>query len=125
MSNNNIVVFSGHIVDRPQRQVPRFPSSIVPQVSQAIQEALATINAYTGYAAAAAGSDILFHEAMQARKWRTHVVLPFAPATFVASSVDIGPDGDWVKRFYQVLEQANIISLARWTAQDPNGGGGL
>src|SRR6202011_6183393 len=55
-----VVVFVGHMIDRPDRKSPRFPRSLEPLVASAIRERLRQIDGRIGYASAACGSDILF-----------------------------------------------------------------
>jgi hypothetical protein len=112
----SVVVFSGHMVDRPNRaKGKRFPSSMAEQVKQQIRERLDKLDARFGFSAAAAGGDILFLEAMQERGAQTVVVLPYDRDQFIKSSVDLDPDADWITRFEQVLQRAKtaiIVSSA-------------
>jgi len=106
-----IVVFAGHMIDSPARARPRFPPSIEAAVAEAIERELAAIDARIGYASAANGSDILFLEALQKRGGETNVVLPFAEADFVATSV--APAGErWTERFRSVKEGANTLTYS-------------
>jgi hypothetical protein len=112
----SVVVFSGHMVDRPNRtKGKRFPSTMADQVKQQIRERLDRVDARFGFSAAAAGGDILFLEAMQERGAQTVVVLPYDREEFIKSSVDLDPDADWVARFDRVLQGAKtaiIVSSA-------------
>jgi len=102
----SVVVFTGHMVDRPQRRTPRFPPQLEPAVKEAIRERLKKLNAGFGYASAACGSDILFHEVMLEMKGETHVVLPFDRESFIKGSVDIIRGADWAERCASVIAQA-------------------
>jgi len=102
----SVVVFAGHMIDRPDRQIPRFPPQIEQAVKNAVRERLKELNAGFAYASAACGSDILFHEAMLEAKGETHVVLPYEKERFIRDCVDIIPGGDWVKRCERVTAQA-------------------
>jgi hypothetical protein len=93
-----------------------------PAVAAAIAARLEQLNATVGYAAAACGADILFHEAMLARGGVIHVILPFAPEAFVDASVLPTGGEPWRQRFYRLLEQAADITIAKWQPVDPNGG---
>lgn len=99
----NVVVFVGHMIDRPGRPSPRFPPQLESAVFAAIQSRLKKLDAGFGYAAAACGSDILFHEAMLGRGGEIHVGLPYNRKDFVTDSVDIVPGADWPARFNRVL----------------------
>lgn len=98
------VIFTGHMIDLPGRPEPRFPPALEEEAAAAIRNALAEAMAHMpaekiGYASAARGGDILFHE--QARKlgFRTVIVLPFAPALFETTSIAGVAEGEWVERF--------------------------
>ncbi|MFS8085699.1 MAG: TRAFs-binding domain-containing protein, partial [Acidobacteriota bacterium] len=55
-----VVVFSGHMIDSPDRLTPRFPPELEDSVRDAIRERLEEIKPGFGFASAASGSDILF-----------------------------------------------------------------
>jgi class 3 adenylate cyclase len=110
----NVVVFVGHMIDRDNRPVPRFPPLLERAVDRAMRDRLTRLNARIGYSSAACGSDILFLEAVQDlgnKNSETHVVLPYDRKLFVQDSVDIGP-GHWKERFYNVLKKADEILTA-------------
>jgi class 3 adenylate cyclase len=107
-----VAVFVGHMVDRPGRATPRFPSAIEPAVYRAIQERLRKIDARVGYASAACGCDILFHEAVQEGDGEINVMLPYDQDLFVRDSVDIIPGAQWGERFARVLGRAVQVVMA-------------
>lgn len=104
-----VLLFSGHMVDKPDRPEPRFPSSAVPAAADRIAAALDSLQAGPGDLAlsqAAAGGDILFLEACQQRGVDCHVLLPFPAPEFVDRSVRPSADGDsWSHRFDAVLQR--------------------
>ncbi len=102
----SVVVFAGHMIDRDDRTVPRFPASLEPIVKNAIRQGLRKVNAGFGYASGACGSDILFHEVMLERKGESYVILPYEKERFIKDSVAIARDGDWVNRLARVIAQA-------------------
>ncbi|MGZ8847134.1 MAG: TRAFs-binding domain-containing protein [Pyrinomonadaceae bacterium] len=106
-----VVVFSGHLIDRPDRRPSRFPAQIEPAVRKAIRDRLEKMNAGFGYASAGCGSDILFLETLRELGGETHIVLPYAKEQFIKDSVDIVP-GNWRERFKQVLKSANTVIVA-------------
>ncbi len=55
-----VLVFAGHMVDRPDRRTPRFPSELEPAVAKEIQRRIEIFKPGFGFASAACGSDILF-----------------------------------------------------------------
>ncbi len=102
----SVVVFAGHMVDRPDREIPRFPPQLEQAVKDAIRLRLKKLNAGFGYASAACGSDILFHEVILEMKGENHVVLPYEKELFMKDSVDIVGGADWVGRCERVIAQA-------------------
>ena len=106
-----IVVFAGHLVDRPARATPRFPAPLEPAVRDAIKSHLKKIAPGFGYASAACGSDILFFEALLEGGAEAHVVLPYEKQQFIKDSVAFA-NSDWVNRFERVLERATTVTTA-------------
>ncbi len=102
----SVVVFAGHMVDRDERTIPRFPPRLEPIVKDVIQQCLSKVNAGFGYASGACGSDILFHEVMLEMKGETYVILPYEKERFIRDSVEIVPGSDWRKRLEKVIAQA-------------------
>jgi class 3 adenylate cyclase/tetratricopeptide (TPR) repeat protein len=106
-----LVVFSGHMIDAPDRRVPRFPLEKEGEIKTLLERQLAAMNAGIGFSSAASGSDILFLEAMLSRGGVIHLVLPWPAEEFVKTSVAIAGDGGWVERFHKVLDQAASIRV--------------
>lgn len=106
-----VIAFSGHMIDRPDRASPRFPANLEAAVAAALRDAIARLGPAVGYAQAACGGDILFLEAMQAAGWQTQIVLPFPCAAFIETSVRFAGAG-WVARFERVTEQATRVVVA-------------
>ena len=103
-----VVVFVGHMLDRPDRAVPRFPPSLEAAVRRQIVGQLDALDARIGYSSAACGSDLLFVEAMQQRGAEVNILLPYASDDFVRASVAFGGP-DWVRRFHAALERATSV----------------
>lgn len=99
-----VLLFSGHMVDAPDRAAPRFPLDKEPIAARKIAEALAELGAGAEDLAlcqGAAGGDLLFLEACQQRGVRCQVQLPFAEPEFIQRSVVPSAGGDkWSERFY-------------------------
>ena len=106
-----LVIFSGHMIDAPERQIPRFPTEKEESIRELLVKQLDSMNAGIGFASAACGSDILFHEAMLVRGGAIHVVLPWPADEFVKTSVDLDGKGTWVKRFENVLARASSVRI--------------
>ncbi|HEX8137972.1 MAG TPA: TRAFs-binding domain-containing protein [Pyrinomonadaceae bacterium] len=108
----SVVVFAGHMIDRPERMRPRFPPQLERRLQAAIAGRLKRLNAGVGYASAACGSDILFLETLQEMGGETHVVLPYNQKQFIEDSVEIVPQTDWGARFEQVLRRSTDVLVA-------------
>jgi class 3 adenylate cyclase len=102
----SIVVFAGHMIDRPDREVPRFPPQLEPAVGRAIRQRLEELGAGFGFASAACGADILFHEAILDMKGESHVVLPFREDLFIKESVGFISGTNWIERYERVVARA-------------------
>jgi len=106
-----VLVFTGHMVDRPNRPSPRFPPLLEPVVRDEIRAYLDRFAPAAAYGSAACGADILCLEAMLERGAEVNVVLPFPPDQFRATSVDLVPGGDWSSRFDRVLASASSLTV--------------
>lgn len=106
-----VVAFSGHMIDRPDREMPRFPPTLEAAVAAALRVRIDALGPAIGYAQAACGADILFLEAMHAAKMQTQIVLPFATPDFIETSVRFAGEG-WVRRFERVLAAATRVVIA-------------
>ncbi len=113
----SVVVFTGHMIDRPEREVPRFPPQVENAVKSAVRQRLEEVNAGFGYASAACGSDILFHEVILERKGESHVVLPYERQLFMEDSVDITSNSEWVTRCNAVFAGAIEVQEASKRSQ--------
>ena len=113
----SVVMFVGHMVDQPDRQVPRFPPQLEGAVKEAIRSKLRQFEPQFGYASGACGSDILFHEAMLERNGESHVVLPYEKEFFAKDSVELVDSGDWNSRFERIMGRAVEIQEASKRSQ--------
>jgi tetratricopeptide (TPR) repeat protein len=112
-----VVLFSGHMVDLPDRKTPRFPADKEAAAAQSIGGALDRLGAGPedlAFCQAAAGGDLLFLEACQKRGVRCKVLLPFDEPEFVEKSIVTSAGGDkWRDRFYamkaKLLEPIRIM----------------
>jgi class 3 adenylate cyclase len=106
----NVVIFSGHMLDAPNRPRPRFPATLIPVVAKEIKERLHLCDAQIGISSAACGSDLLFIEAMIERGAEIHVVLPWRKEEFLRTSVAINDDPYWTERFEQLLGDVTSVT---------------
>jgi tetratricopeptide (TPR) repeat protein len=99
-----VLLFSGHMIDAPDREIPRFPADKEDIAAQAIGAALDRLGASSedlAFSQAAAGGDLLFIEACQRRGVRCQVVLPFIEPEFIQLSILPSAGGEkWRDRFY-------------------------
>jgi len=106
-SPRQAILFTGHMVDAPDRPLPRFPSALVPAAARRIEAALAEIDAGPrdrAFTQGAAGGDLLFAEACLARGVPLGLLLPLAEPEFVAASLLPVEDGAaWHARFRAVV----------------------
>lgn len=119
----SVVVFTGHLLDSPDRQAaggpPRFPNHppLVAAVAAAVRDRLDALNAKVGFCSLGCGADILFAEVMLERKAELHVVLPCNTRDFLRTSVDFGQDGpdwqEWRMRFDRIIQQVRAASKER------------
>ena len=122
-----VVLFSGHMIDSPDRSEPRFPESSVPEVRQRLVELLSTSDSVIGITSAACGADLVFLDVLAdelAGRSEAHVVLPFGRAEFRQLSVE--PAGEqWTQQFDQVCQRADhagrlqVLSPKKWGAVPP------
>ena len=85
-----VLLFSGHMVDAPDRASPRFPEHLVERAAQRIDEVLQGLEVGADDLAltqGACGGDLLFTEACQARGARVSWMQPFAEPDFIRASV--------------------------------------
>jgi class 3 adenylate cyclase len=108
----SVILFAGHMVDRPDRSEPRFPADLESAVAKAIRDRIEDLKPGFGFSSAACGSDILFLEAMLERGAEVSIVLPYNREEFVRDSVDFVPNSNWLDRFGRVVERANHVIIA-------------
>ena len=121
------ILFSGHMIDKPDRPSPRFPASKEVKAAQAIEKALkATLvkenatrshnsskdvaAAVKAIAAAANGGDILFHEACIRLRIPSEIWLGIPADAFQQTSVAAaGPI--WISRYRTLLQKLPVRIL--------------
>ena len=99
-----VFIFSGHMIDAPGREEPRFPPDKEKIAAAAIAAKLDELKAGQGdlaFCGGACGGDMLFAEACLERGVRLDVRLPFDEPTFLQNSVAFAGDS-WVDRYYKM-----------------------
>ena len=103
------LLFTGHMVDAPDRAQPRFPATHVDAAARRIGAALDEIGAGPEDLAltqGAAGGDLLFAEACLARGVPLRLLLPLTQREFAAASLLPVVDGAaWHARFRAVVDR--------------------
>ncbi|HTO78326.1 MAG TPA: hypothetical protein VMJ31_00970 [Methylocystis sp.] len=114
-----VALFSGHMIDAPGREVPRFPADKEPIAAGAIGRALDDAGLGAGdlcICGGACGGDLLFAEAALARGAKLELYIPFEESKFLEKSVTFA-DAGWRERFFAAKTRAtlHILPLERET----------
>jgi hypothetical protein len=118
-----VVLFSGHMIDAPGREKPRFPPEKEPIAAEAIAAALADLGAGPddfALCGGACGGDLLFAEAALARGAPLELYIPFEEPAFLEKSVDFA-DRDWRARFFAAKARAALHVAPRELGPAPEG----
>jgi hypothetical protein len=103
-----VALFSGHMIDAPGREKPRFPPDKEPVAARAIAATLADLAvgpADLAICGGASGGDLLFAEAALACGARLELYIPFDEPAFLEKSVDFA-DRDWRARYFAAKASA-------------------
>jgi hypothetical protein len=104
-----VLVYTGHMIDAPEREQPRFTPQMESVMRAKIHARLKQIKPVAAYGSAACGADILCLECVQELGGELHIVLPFPVEPFRAVSVAFLSEGHWGERFEKLLESANEV----------------
>jgi hypothetical protein len=100
-----VIIFTGHMIDAPERPKPRFPAACEEKAREAIRAALKPLagdpETTLGLAGGACGGDILFHEECSKLSVRTRLRLTLPPGPFLARSVAHAGE-NWIRRFHDL-----------------------
>jgi hypothetical protein len=118
------LLFTGHMVDLPNRPRARFPPEMETAASREIAAAIdrqlehVGVSEVVAISSLARGGDILFQEHAVARHLASYIVLPFEPQVFLKKSVLGVPTGDWEARFWHIwnrtsCEQREVFTSLR------------
>ncbi len=114
-----VIVFAGHMLDRSDRQYPRFPATLSNAVGNTIRKWVAEHVGRFGFSSAACGGDILFQEALKDTGAERYIILPFPEEVFKVESVNFAEAGAWENRFEAVLKgTSRIIRASRTPLRD-------
>jgi tetratricopeptide (TPR) repeat protein len=105
-----VIVFSGHMIDKPGRAEERFPPRKEGIVRERIAKQLENWNVGAGDLAicgGARGGDILFAELCADRGAEVWLFLALPEAEFLEESVRL-PDSDWEQRFFALRDRPEV-----------------
>jgi hypothetical protein len=125
-----VLLFTGHMIDAPGRERPRFPPDKEGVARQAIREMLLRERESAGavahgIAGGASGGDILFHEVCAELEIPTRLFLALPREQYVRASVRPGGP-QWVERFERLRRDlpARVLGdseeLPRWLRGKPD-----
>lgn len=109
-SFNKIFLCSGHVIDAPNRDAPRFPPEKEGVVKEKIAEKLKEWNIGPNDLAicgAARGADILFAELCAAQGAEVWLFLALDEGEYLEESVRL-PNSNWEERFYSLRAQEGV-----------------
>lgn len=104
-----VLLFSGHMVDAPNRPTPRFPQDKVPIAEAEINKVLDQLGAGSddlAFTQGASGGDLIFAKACLDRGVKLQLLQPFPEADFIEHSVAPAA-GDWRNQYYAVKSRLN------------------
>lgn len=104
-----VVLFAGHMLDRPDRGRARFPLSLESAVRSTIADHLDRMGPVIGFASAANGGDLLFLETVLERSAEAHVVLSYDADAYQRDMVDHPTVSGWDARYRTVLSKATRL----------------
>jgi hypothetical protein len=111
---DKVIVCSGHMIDAPKRETPRFPASKANAVRAEIARQLDCWNTGPNDLAicgGASGADILFAEECLQRGAKLRLLLAQKKDEFVRESVEpAGPE--WMRRFRALRNKADLAILS-------------
>ena len=113
---NQVVLFSGHMIDAADRKQPRFPPGAEAAAATAIAAAVHELRIGPddlGITEGACGGDLLFAEAVLANGASLELHLPFEEPVFIEKSVayakKMPPADKWLERFHEVTGHDRVM----------------
>lgn len=120
-----VVLFTGHRIDAPGREKPRFPAAAEPRARDLLMAAFAgelaeTRGPVAGLAGGASGGDVLFHEIAIELGVPTELYLALPPEEYCSASVADGGER-WVARFRALCDTLPLRLLPEESHREPPG----
>ena len=125
-----VLLFTGHMIDAPDRDEPRFPPNKVDVAKEKIAEAITSEQQIAGgiaygVAGCANGGDITFHKVCEEMKIPTRIFLALPRELYIRASVaPAGPD--WVEDFNRLVKACPMRvlgdseDLPTWLQEKPD-----
>jgi hypothetical protein len=124
------ILFTGHMLDKPDRAEPRFPAAREEAAKHAIRRAVQyekeMIQApIAGMAGGACGGDILFHEVCEEMAIPTELFLALPKEEYTETSVGFAGQ-DWLNRFNKLYQKLPLYVLSQpekspnWLGDNPH-----
>lgn len=116
-SVDEVILFTGHRIDSPNRPTPRFPAHSEAIAREAIAEILREEKwkgRLIGISGGANGGDILFLEVCRELDIPMEMLLALPEDRFIAASVE-APTGNWVERFRALTGESTPQVMADQT----------
>ncbi|MGB0452529.1 MAG: TRAFs-binding domain-containing protein [Bacteriovoracaceae bacterium] len=113
LSVPKVILFSGHRVDAPDREVPRFPSDLVEHLEDKVEKYIDSLGPCIGYCSAANGADLIFIDKMVKAGNKVYCLIPFEEKQFIEESVrwSTEENDEWVERFENIKDKVKLINL--------------
>jgi predicted NodU family carbamoyl transferase len=117
---NKVILCSGHLIDAPERERPRFPQEKEELVRERIEQSLNKWNIEAGDLAicgGARGADIMFAEACVKRKAEVWLFISLEENEFLKQSVRL-PNTNWEERFFALKNSPTVKTF--YQHESPN-----
>lgn len=118
------MVFSGHMVDAPDRPIPRFPLDKTAIVDAEISHVLDSLGANHedfAFTQGAGGGDLIFAGQCQSRNVILQFLQPFPEPEFIARSV-LASQGSWLDCYNTIRKKMNqpVLCMPALVSEDEN-----
>jgi len=117
--DTQVLVFTGHRIDKANRSVARFPAEKEAVARAAIEEVVENEAARTksgkllAIAGGASGGDILFHEACARHGVESHLLLAIPVEKYIVESVTVDGAPEWIDRFHAIEQRCASRTLSQ------------
>ena len=111
MALPSVAVFSGHMMDRPGRKVPRFPAYAEEQVRSELAAVIRKHRIHIAFVSCACGGDILFAEEVLKYGGECFMFPSLPMESEIRNSVDFIPGSNWKERLEALLLNDNTTLI--------------